>query len=85
MEDRNNETAIAPQLLANEVDVVLGGGKNNFLPESEGGNQESDNLIEQAEEQNYEFLETRDALLDSEVDTEDGEKLLGLFAGDACA
>ncbi|UJL45840.1 alkaline phosphatase [Virgibacillus sp. NKC19-16] len=85
VEDRNNETAIAPQLLANEVDVLLGGGKNNFLPESEGGNQESDNLIEQAEDQNYEFVETRDALLDSEIDIEDGEKLLGLFAGDALA
>ncbi|MFD1361938.1 alkaline phosphatase [Lentibacillus salinarum] len=85
VEDRNNETAIAPQLLAGEVDVLLGGGKNNFLPESEGGNQETDNLIAQAEEQGYELVETQDALLDSEIDIEDGEKLLGLFADDALA
>ncbi|WP_100013070.1 alkaline phosphatase [Lentibacillus sediminis] len=83
VEDRNNETEIAKQLLANEVDVLLGGGKNNFLPASEGGNQEEANLLEQAEEQGYDFVETRDELLDSDIEVEDGEKLLGLFADGA--
>ncbi|MBY7144620.1 alkaline phosphatase [Virgibacillus sp. NKC19-3] len=85
VKDRNNETAIAPQLLENEVDVLLGGGKNNFLPGSEGGNQESNHLIDQASDQNYAFVETRDALQDAEIDIEAGEKLLGLFADDALA
>lgn len=84
VESRNNETEIARQLLSNEVDVMLGGGKNNFLPASQGGNQEEVNLIEQAAEQDYEFVETRDALLAvNDIDVENGEKLLGLFAGDA--
>ncbi|WP_087973495.1 alkaline phosphatase [Oceanobacillus rekensis] len=84
VESRNNETEISRQLVESGVDVMLGGGKDYFLPASEGGKQEELNLIEQAEEQGYEFVETRDALLDSnDIDVEDGEKLLGLFAGDA--
>lgn len=85
-ESRNNETEIARQLLANEVDVLLGGGKNNFLPTSEGGNQQELNLIEQAEEQGYEFVETQNQLLESnDIAIEKGDKLLGLFADDALA
>ncbi|MCF3942846.1 alkaline phosphatase [Oceanobacillus alkalisoli] len=85
VESRNNETEIARQLLANEVDVLLGGGKNNFLPDSQGGNQEID-LIEQAEEQGYEFVETRSELLaNKDLALQKGEKLLGLFADDALA
>ncbi|MEC5423297.1 alkaline phosphatase [Virgibacillus sp. C22-A2] len=86
VESRNNETEIARQLLANEVDVLLGGGKNNFLPTSQGGNQEELNLIEQAEEQGYEFIETRSELLENnDIALKKGEKLLGLFADDALA
>ncbi|MBP2076026.1 alkaline phosphatase [Oceanobacillus polygoni] len=86
VDDRNNETEIARQMLANEVDVILGGGKNNFLPISQGGNQEELNLIEQAEEQGYEFVETRSQLLDNkQIAVKKGEKLLGLFADDALA
>ncbi|MRG85106.1 alkaline phosphatase [Salinibacillus xinjiangensis] len=79
--DRNNETEIARQLIDSDVDVILGGGKNNFLPKSQNGNQEELNLIKKAKDKNFEFVETRDQLLNSEV--EKGEKLLGLFAGGA--
>ncbi|MFC2949222.1 alkaline phosphatase [Virgibacillus sediminis] len=82
-ESRNNETEIASDLLENEVDVLLGGGKNNFLPESEGGNQPEDNLLEQAQDQGYQFVETPEALSEADVDVEEGEKLLGLFADGA--
>ncbi|WP_067724721.1 alkaline phosphatase [Oceanobacillus damuensis] len=86
VESRNNETEISRQLVDSDVDVMLGGGKNNFLPISEGGNQEELNLIEQAEENGYEFVETRDELLDAtDIDVEEGERLLGLFADDALA
>ncbi|WP_156291922.1 alkaline phosphatase [Oceanobacillus salinisoli] len=84
VEDRNNETEIARQLVSSDVDVMLGGGKNNFLPESVGGNQEELNLIEQAEEQGFNLVETRDELLDiDEINVENGERLLGLFADEA--
>lgn len=86
VESRNNETEIARQMLANEVDVILGGGKNNFLPISEGGNQQELNLIEQAEEQGYKFVETRSELLENrDIALKSGEKILGLFANDALA
>lgn len=86
VESRNNETKIAEQYLANEVDVILGGGKDNFLPASKGGNQEELDLIKQAEKQGYELVETRDELLENkDIKLRKGEKLLGLFADGALA
>lgn len=86
VDDRNNQTEIARQYIASEVDVLLGGGKNMFLPEAEGGNQEELNLLEEAEDANFTYVETRDQLEDgTDIDVEDGEKLLGLFADDALA
>src|SRR5699024_2049001 len=83
VDDRNNETEIARQLVNSDVDVMLGGGKNNFLPASEGGNQEDANLIKQAKEQGMDFVENPEELAEADVDVEEGEGLLGLFAGDA--
>ncbi len=81
VEDRNNETEIARQMIANEVDVLLGGGKSNFLPESEGGEQEEGNLLKEAEEQGYEVIEDREELQKkNEISLKDNDKLLGLFA-----
>lgn len=86
VESRNNETEIAKQFIDNDVDVLLGGGKNNFLPASEGGNQDELNLIEQAEEKGYELIETRDELeLHKKINVNKGDKLLGLFAEGALA
>lgn len=81
VDDRNNEVAIAPQILENDVDVILGGGKNFFLPESEDGKQEK-NLIQEAKDDGYTFVENSKAL--SNVKKED-DKLLGLFAGESMA
>ncbi|MGP4039746.1 alkaline phosphatase [Gracilibacillus sp. D59] len=84
VEDRNNQTEIARQYISSEVDVLLGGGQNMFLPEADGGNQEELNLIEQAQESGFTYTETREELLEStDIDVEEGEKLLGLFAEDA--
>lgn len=80
VESRDNEAEIARQMLANDVDVMLGGGENFFLPESEGGEQE-ENLLEQAEDEGYTNVDTREGLMESDdIDVEEGEKLLGLFA-----
>ncbi|MFC7322583.1 alkaline phosphatase [Halobacillus campisalis] len=73
--DRDNEASIAPQLLEHDVDVLLGGGKEIFLPESEGGQQE-ENLLQQAQDDGYSFVENKDQLMDLENE----EKILGLFA-----
>ncbi|SHN26097.1 alkaline phosphatase [Gracilibacillus kekensis] len=86
VEDRNNQTEIARQYISSEVDVLLGGGQNMFLPEAEGGNQEELNLIEEASEAGFTYAQTREELLDStDIEVEDGEKLLGLFAEEALA
>lgn len=82
VDDRNKEPEIAQQLIDNEIDVLLGGGKNNFLPESEGGNQAEANVLQQAEEQGYQLIENRNQLLEADIDL-DSEKLLGLFADEA--
>ncbi|WP_101843614.1 alkaline phosphatase [Halobacillus sp. Marseille-P3879] len=78
VEDRDNEAGIAPQLLENDVDILLGGGKEMFLPESEGG-QQAENLIQQAEEDGYAFAETKDELMDLKKK----DRILGLFADEA--
>ncbi|UOQ83758.1 alkaline phosphatase [Gracilibacillus salinarum] len=86
VEDRNNQTEIARQYIASEVDVLLGGGQNMFLPASEGGNQEELNLIDEARKSGFTYAQTRDELGKStDIDVDDGEKLLGLFAEDALA
>ncbi|MDQ0340108.1 alkaline phosphatase [Caldalkalibacillus uzonensis] len=74
VESRGQEADIAPQLL-NKVDVLLGGGKQFFLPESEGGKQKEGNLLEEAQANGYQLIENRDELLAAQ-----GKKLLGLFA-----
>lgn len=71
---------IAKQLLESKVNVLLGGGKKFFLPDSTAEGSRTDNLdlIEQAQSNGYEFLETRDALLNATSDD-----VLGLFKPEA--
>lgn len=84
VDSRNNETEIARQLIANEVDVMLGGGMNNFLPETMGGNQEDMNVLEAAKERGYKVIETRQELMNqNDIALKQDDKLLGLFAGGA--
>lgn len=87
VEHRSNETEIARQYIQESgVDVILGGGKNNFLPSSKGGKQAELNLIDEAQQKGFEFVETREQLQQvKKVNVEKGEKLLGLFAGEALA
>ncbi|MBB5174053.1 alkaline phosphatase [Texcoconibacillus texcoconensis] len=70
--DHRSETpGIARHLFENEYDVLLGGGKGDFIPENQGGN----DLIQEFIDEGYAFVEDRDELLAEE----DTEKLLGLF------
>lgn len=77
VEDRDNEAAIAPQLIEN-VDVLMGGGQNMFLPESEGGEQEEENLIEKAQADGFTYTNSLD-----EMQASEHEKILGLFSEEA--
>ncbi|MDI2589539.1 alkaline phosphatase [Psychrobacillus sp. NEAU-3TGS] len=87
VEHRSNETEIARQYIQESgVDVILGGGKNNFVPVSEGGKQTELDLIDEAQEKGFEFVETREQLGNAKsINVEKGDKLLGLFADGALA
>ncbi|MED4130469.1 alkaline phosphatase [Shouchella miscanthi] len=82
VESRGSYTEIAKQMMENEnVDLLFGGGRTEFLPESEGGIRDDDrNLITYAEESGYTYLETRRQLRQWEGE---GDKVLGLFAEEA--
>ncbi|WP_249317085.1 alkaline phosphatase [Bacillus sp. FJAT-50079] len=68
---RADEADIAPQLLENGVDVILGGGKKYF----------PDTLINKAKKSGYDYVSDRNDLLNiSKTD-----KLIGLFSEDGMA
>lgn len=73
---RGSQEEIARQLIEEEVSVLLGGGKNYFIPQSDPKSKRSDDidLISRAREKGYEFVETREDLLKSQKN-----RLLGLF------
>ncbi|MCZ2260811.1 alkaline phosphatase [Sporosarcina sp. G11-34] len=71
VESRSNEADIAPQLLENDVDVLLGGGKKHF----------TEKLLSEAEKVGYEIVSDAQSLNNlNKVD-----KLIGLFAEDSLA
>lgn len=85
VDSRKKEDEIAKQMIENDVDVLLGGGKEYFASKADGGKQDTD-LIEEAEELGYEFIETRDELLEVEnIDIDGDDKVLGLFSDQALA
>ncbi|USK33190.1 alkaline phosphatase [Bacillus sp. F19] len=68
---RVNEADIAPQLLENEVDVILGGGKKYF----------PDSLLNEAKEEGYKFVDDSKKLANAGKT----DKLIGLFAEEGMA
>ncbi len=76
VESRGDETTIAEQLLANRVDVLFGGGKEFFLPQSEPGSDRKDDkdLIAAARQAGYRLVETSEQL-----GAVDALPVLGLF------
>lgn len=73
---RNDEATIASQLLENKVNVMLGGGRMFFLPESEPGSKRQDerNLLTEAKKNGYLYIQTKEELKESR-----GNYILGLF------
>ena len=77
--------AIAAQIIASEVDFLLGAGERWLLPAGEQGRfiegvrSDGRNLIEEAEDAGYVVVYTRDELL---ALPDDVERVLGVFAGE---
>ncbi|MED3647691.1 alkaline phosphatase [Halalkalibacterium halodurans] len=76
---RIDEAKIAPQMIG-QVDVLLGGGKKMFVPEAEGGMQNSRHLLNEAEDAGYALIETKE-----ELQNVNSAKVLGLFSEGALA
>lgn len=77
--DRDNESVIADQLIDSGIDVALGGGKSFFIPKSDSGSKRIDetNLMKEAESKGYTVVTTAGEL----AATPDDKKVLGLFSG----
>lgn len=83
--DRSMTEAIALQLLSTGVDVILGGGEDDFLPTSttgcysdSGKRADGRDLIEEAVSSGYTYVCDVDGLL--AVNTGSTSRLIGLFA-----
>ncbi len=74
---RRMQDKIAEQLLHNRIEVLLGGGKKYFIPQSVTGSGRKDdyNLLEMAKQMGYTVVESREAL--QQVNS---PYVLGLFA-----
>ena len=74
--ERSRETDIALDELAHRPDVLLGGGRDRFLPASQGGRRDDDrDLVEEARRAGWQVATSREEL-DGPLRT----PLLGLFA-----
>lgn len=80
VESRSNHTEIARQLIEENVDILLGGGRGYFIPQSAPKSKRSDDLdlVSRAEEKGYQFVETGKELLKASQN-----RVLGLFRSGA--
>jgi len=75
VEHRSEEEKIADQLVKSDVNILFGGRKEFFLPQSEKGRRKDGrNLLKDARENGYLVVETAE-----EMKKADGKKILGLF------
>lgn len=74
---RNDQQEIASQYLQNRVDVLLGGGRQFFLPQSAPGSARKDDkdLISKSREMGYLYVQTQEELMKAQAG-----RILGLFA-----
>ncbi|MGF1512933.1 MAG: alkaline phosphatase [Elainellaceae cyanobacterium] len=86
VEDRSQTEEITAQIVESGVNVILGGGETDYLPEGtvgffgeEGTRTDGRNLIEEAEELGYTVVFTQEQLQNVEAGT---ERLLGIFAAE---
>ena len=85
--DRSNSTEIARQMMAHQVNVLLGGGEDDFFSSEERGcypgnghQNRANDLVEQAVELGYTYVCTAEEL--QALDLTPSEHLLGLFGAD---
>ncbi|MBN1397094.1 MAG: alkaline phosphatase, partial [Bacteroidetes bacterium] len=76
VKSRDDEITIASQLLENKVNVLLGGGRAFFIPQSERNSEREDdiNLINKAKEIGYSYVQAKE-----ELAAVKGNFILGLF------
>jgi len=74
---RKGEIEIASGLLANRIDILLGGGLGYFIPKSRDGSKRDDDrdLLKEAQAAGYKICRTK-----NELEAAPGGKILGLFA-----
>lgn len=78
---RSNYQDIAEQQVYQGIDVVLGGGKESLAPgSSKNARLDGENLIDVIDENGYDFVESKEELMNSS-----SEKLWGSFAPSAMA
>jgi len=79
--DRADYSEIARQQVYQDIDVVLGGGRQYLLPAGKGGTRKGDeNLIDVLRSKGYAFVANREEMLKAA-----SPKLWGMFADDALA
>ena len=73
---RSNQAAIAVDFIANRVNVILGGGREFFMPQTDHESRRLDdrNIVEEAISAGYEFVQTK-----AELENSNGSYVLGLF------
>ncbi|MFA5251023.1 MAG: alkaline phosphatase [Phycisphaerae bacterium] len=76
VKSRHEEPVIAEHLLANKINILLGSGKQFFIPETAPNSKRKDdrNLVSEAKEAGYEYVETVEQLKSAKK-----PYLLGLF------
>ncbi len=77
IDSRNKYSEIAEQLVESDIDVILGGGLEYFLPLDSAGSNRVDqlNLISNFEERGYAIILNRQSMIE-----EDSDKIVGLFS-----
>lgn len=80
VKSRKLEPAIAEQLIDNRINVLFGGGRKYFLPQSDpnSGRKDGVDLIARAKDAGYTYVQTADELAKA-----DDSHVLGLFQFDA--
>jgi alkaline phosphatase len=79
--NRNNFEVLGEQQVYQNMEVVLGGGKAALQPATNNGSrQDNEDLVNVIKEKSYDFVETKEALLNSKSD-----KIWGSFSNGALA
>ena len=77
IDSRNKYSEIAEQMVESEVDVILGGGLEYFIPSDSAGSNREDqlNVLSSLRDKGYSVVLDRQAMIE-----EDSEQIFGLFS-----